>query len=93
MTKNYELMLVLSVKNGEEEAKALLEKFTALIEENGKLGEVDEWGKRKLAYLINYEADGYYAVIEYSADATFPVELERVLGITDGVLRFLNIAK
>lgn len=93
MTKNYELMLVFSVKNGEEEAKALLGKFTALIEENGKLGEVDEWGKRKLAYPIHYEAEGYYAVVEYSADASFPVELERVLGITDGVLRYLNIAK
>ena len=93
MTKNYELMLVLSVKEGEDASKALLKKFTDLIEKNGKIDNIDEWGKRKLAYLINDEADAYYTVVEYSADSQFPVELERILGITDGVLRFLNIAK
>ncbi|NLL63093.1 MAG: 30S ribosomal protein S6 [Ruminococcaceae bacterium] len=91
--KTYEAMLVFSVKNGEESAKELFEKFKALIEENGTIANVDEWGIRKLAYEIDYETDGYYYVIEYSAEPTFPTEFERVLGITDGVLRFLNTSK
>lgn len=93
MAKEYEIMLVFSVKDGEEAAKELLGKFTALIEKNGTLGEVDEWGKRKMAYAINDEPDGYYAVVTYTAEPDFPVELERRLTITEGVLRFLNVAK
>lgn len=90
---NYEAMLVFSVKNGEDAAKANFEKFKALIEKNGTIGNVDEWGTRKLAYDINYESEGYYYVVEYSAEPKFPAEFERVLGITDGVLRFLNTSK
>lgn len=91
--KNYEAMLVFSLKNGEEAANELVEKFKALIEKHGSISNVDIWGKRKLAYDINYETEGYYAVINYSADSEFPAEFERVLKITDGVLRFLNIAE
>lgn len=91
--KNYEAMLVFSVKNGEDAAKATFEKFKALIEKNGTIGNVDEWGIRKLAYDINYESEGYYYVVEYTAEPEFPAEFERVLGITDGVLRFLNVSK
>ena len=91
--KNYEAMLVFSLKNGEEAANELVEKFKALIEKHGSISNVDIWGKRKLAYDINYETEGYYAVINYSADPEFPAEFERVLKITDGVLRFLNIAE
>lgn len=91
--KNYEAMLVFSVKNGDEAAQELFGKFKALIEKNGTISNIDEWGKRKLAYDINYETEGYYVVVEYSAEPEFPAELERVLGITDGVLRFLNISK
>ena len=93
MAKEYEIMLVFSVKESEEAAQALLQKFKDLIEKHGTLGEVDEWGRRKLAYLINDEPEGYYAVVNYSAEPDFPAELERRLKITDGVLRFLNIAK
>ncbi len=93
MAKEYEIMLVFSVKDGEEAAKELLGKFTALIEKNGTLGEIDEWGARKLAYPIQDEPEGYYVVVNYSAEPDFPVEFERRLTITEGVLRFLNIAK
>lgn len=86
-------MIVFSVKNGDDSAAALVEKFKNMISENGTLNNVDDWGKRKLAYPINYEQDGYYVLYEYSAEPSFPAELERVLKITDGVLRFLNIAK
>lgn len=91
--KNYEAMLVFSVKNGDEAAQELFNKFKTLIEKNGTISNIDEWGKRKLAYDINYESEGYYVLVEYSAEPEFPAEFERVLGITEGVLRFLNTSK
>ena len=68
--KNYEAMLVFSVKNGDEAAQQLFEKFKALIEKHGTIENVDEWGKRKLAYDINYESEGYYYVVDYSESQT-----------------------
>ena len=90
---NYEAMLVFSVKESEDAAKALVEKFKALIEKNGTVESVEEWGKRKLAYAINYETEGYYALYNFSSEPEFPAELSRILNITDGVLRSLIIKK
>ncbi|MFR6065882.1 MAG: 30S ribosomal protein S6 [Eubacterium sp.] len=89
----YELVMVFSVAKGEEAVEALKTKFTDLIKANGTLGEVEEWGKRKLAYAINYETEGYYIVVQFESDENFPAELDRVINITDGVLRSLIIAK
>ena len=89
----YESVAVFSVKEGEEKAKALVEKFKALIEANGTMEAVDEWGLRKLAYPINYEPDGYYVLYTFEANVEFPAELERVYHITDGVLRSLIVAR
>lgn len=93
MTGNYEVMMVFSVKAGEEAAVALKDKFIAMIEANGTLDSVDEWGKRRLAYLINDEAEGYYVLANFSAPTEFPAELDRVFKITDGVLRTMIIKK
>ena len=90
---NYETIIVYSVKNGEEAAKELSEKFKAMMEKNGTVDSVDEWGKRRLAYLINDEEDGYYVLYNHSCEAGFPAELERVAGITEGVLRSMVIKK
>ena len=90
--ENYEAMIVYSVKESEDAAKALVEKFKALIEKHGTVESVDEWGKRKLAYAINYETEGYYALYTLAAEPEFPAELDRVLNITDGVLRSLIVA-
>lgn len=89
----YETVAVFSLKAGEEKAKELVEKFKALIEANGTMEAVDEWGQRNLAYPINYETDGYYVLYTYEAGVDFPAELERVLNITDGVLRHLIVAR
>lgn len=89
----YELVMVFSVAKGEEAVEALKAKFTDLIKANGTLGEVEEWGKRKLAYPINYETEGYYIVVQFESDENFPAELDRVINITDGVLRSLIVAK
>ncbi len=89
----YETVAVFSVKEGEEKAKELVEKFKALIEANGTMEAVDEWGSRKLAYPINYETDGYYVLYTYEAGVDFPAELDRIFNITDGVLRSLIVAR
>ena len=92
MTK-YEAAMIFSVANGDEATKALVEKFNALIAENGTIEDVADWGKRSLAYLINDEAEGYYVFTTFTAGPDFPAELERVAGITDGVLRAMVIKK
>ena len=89
----YESVALFSIKNGEEAAVALGEKFKALIEANGTLEAVDAWGKRTLAYPINYEPEGYYVLYTFDAGEDFPAELDRVYKITDGVLRWLTVAK
>ena len=91
--KDYEIVMVFSLSKVEEAVNALKTKFTDLISKNGTLGEVEDWGKKKLAYPINYEADGYYVLITFSSEESFPAELDRVINITDGVLRSLIVAK
>lgn len=93
VTAKYETVMVLSMKLGEEGIQSTIEKFKALIEKHATLQEVDEWGKRKLAYLINKESEGYYVLINFESTAEFPAELDRIYKITDGVLRSLIIKK
>lgn len=93
MTGKYEVMMVLSVKNGDEAVNALVEKFKTLIADNGTIENVDDWGKRRLAYLINDEAEGYYVVVDFESDAEFPAEFDRIAKITEGILRTMIIKK
>lgn len=93
MYNKYEAMLIYSVANGDEAVAALAEKFKALIVANGTLESVDEWGKRRLAYLINDEAEGHYVIYNFESAPEFPAELERVAKITEGVLRAMTIKK
>lgn len=90
---NYETVMVFSMKQGEDGIQALIEKFKALIEKHATLQSVDEWGKRKLAYLINKESEGYYVLMNFESEAEFPAELDRIYKITDGVIRSLIIRK
>ena len=88
-TEKYELMYIINPNLSEEETAAVVEKFKALVEQNGTLEEMEEMGKRKLAYEINYISEGYYVLMKFTSGAEFPAELDRVLGITDGILRSL----
>ncbi len=90
--QKYESMVVISTKQDEEAIKGLIAKFTDLISANGTLLSVDEWGKRKLAYLINKESEGYYVLFTFESEAAFPAELDRVFKITEGLLRTMIIA-
>ncbi len=87
--EKYEAVVVFSLKNGEEAVQALVAKFSDLVKQNAELVNVDEWGKRKLAYDINYETEGYYVVYSFDSKPDFPMEFERIINITDGVLRSL----
>ncbi len=91
--KKYETVMVFSTAITEEETQALVEKFKNLIAKNGTVESVDDWGKRRLAYPINDENDGYYVLVNFSCEPDFPAELDRVYKITDGVLRSLIVAK
>ena len=87
--EKYECMYILNPNLTEEETAAIVEKFKALVEANGTLDEMEEMGKRKLAYEINYLTEGYYVLVKFTSGPEFPAELDRVLGITDGVIRSL----
>ncbi len=93
VTAKYETVMIFSLKLGEEGIQNLIEKFKALIEKHATLLNVDEWGKRKLAYLINKESDGYYVLMDFESEAEFPAELDRIFKITDGVIRSMIIKK
>ena len=93
MTNKYEAGVIFSVAGGEEATNALKEKINELISKNGNIESVDEWGKRRLAYLINDEAEGYYVFYNFESEPEFPAELERIVKITDGVLRVMVIKK
>ena len=88
---NYEVVYIVDPALGEEAIAATVEKFKALVEQNGTLEEMEEVGKRKLAYEINYEGEGYYVLYNFESKPDFPMELERVINITDGVLRSIVV--
>lgn len=90
---NYETVFIIDPQLGEEKTAALVEKFKALLEANGTLNEVDEWGKRRLAYPINDLTEGYYVLMTFTSGPEFPAELDRVFKITEGIMRSLIICK
>ena len=87
----YEVVIVFSVQQGEEATAALVEKFKTMISEHATDVTVDEWGKRRLAYPINDKNDGYYVLVNFKSEGAFTLELERVFGITEGILRSIVI--
>ncbi len=88
---SYETIFVVDLQNGEEEVKSIVEKFTNLIANNGTIEETDEWGKRRLAYPINDLNEGYYVLVKFQAPAAFVSELERIFGITEGIMRSIVV--
>ncbi len=93
MVNKYETIFIINTEIGEENVKALVEKFKGLLETSAQLESIDEWGKRKLAYPINDLNEGYYVLANFSAESSFPHELERIYKITDGIIKYLVIRK
>ena len=92
ITGKYEVLYIIDPAQGEEGIAALVEKFKAMVEAEGTLSNVDEWGKRRLAYPINDLTEGYYVLMNIETKPEFPAEMERVTKITVGVLRCLTTA-
>ena len=93
LSEKYEAVIVFSMKSGEEAVKEMVERFSKLIEDNGTLEGIDEWGKRTLAYEIVDETEGYYVLYNFQSEPSFPVEFERRLKISDGILRSLIVTR
>lgn len=93
VSAKYETIFIADLSNGEEKVKELIEKIKTLIEKNATVTNVDEWGKRRLAYAINDMTEGYYTLIEFEGNPSFPAELDRVYKITEGVMRSIIVCK
>ena len=93
LTYSYETIFIVDSSLEEDAVKALVEKFTGLIAANGTVESVDEWGKRRFAYEINDKTEGYYVLVDFTADGEFPKELDRQYRITEGILRTIIIRK
>ena len=91
---SYELLYILNNELSDEAKGAVVEKLNAVVTDNGgTIDGIDKWGTRKLAYPIDYKTEGYYVFVNFTAPATLPDELERVMRITDAVIRFLIVKK
>ena len=91
---SYEMLYILDNDLSDEMKEKLINKFNDIIvNANGTIDTVDKWGTKKLAYDINYKSEGYYVLINFKAQSDLPNELERVLRITDGVVRFIVLKK
>lgn len=93
LTADYEIVLVYNGSLDEEGLAALQEKFKTLIAENGTVGEIEDWGKRRFSYEIDHMNDGYYQLIHFNSGPDFIKELDRVCNITDGIVRWLTTKK
>ena len=92
ITGKYEVLYIIDPTLTEEGTAALVEKFKAMVEAEGTLSGIDEWGKRRLAYPVNDLTEGYYVLMNMEVKPEFPAELERVMKITEGVMRCMTTA-
>jgi small subunit ribosomal protein S6 len=89
ISEKYEALYIINPQLTEEDTQALVEKFKAMVEAEGTLIAIDEWGKRRLAYPIEDLNEGYYVLMNFEAKPELPAELDRVMKITDGIMRCL----
>lgn len=87
----YEVVYIIKPDVTEEGIKALVEKFKAIVESNGEIENIDEWGKRRMAYAIDDIAEGYYVLMNFKAAHDIPKEMDRVFNISEDILRHMII--
>ena len=86
----YENLYVINAELSEEEIKSIVEKFAKVITDNGgEIEKIDEWGKRRLAYPINYQTEGYYVLVLFAAPGEVPAELQRNLKNDERIMRYV----
>ena len=88
---SYECLFIVDTANGDDVVKAKVEKFTGKIAANAEIVEVNEWGKRRLAYPINDKAEGYYVIVTFKSEPTFIAEIERRFNIDETIMRYLVV--
>ena len=93
VSANYEVVYIIDPAQGEEAIASTVAKFKALAEQNGTNVEVEEWGKRKLAYAIDYKTEGYYVLMSFTSAPDFPKELDRIFGISEDIMRSMIVLK
>ena len=91
VSAKYEVLYIINPNLAEDETAALVEKFKAMVEAEGTLTEVNEWGKRRLAYPIEDLNEGYYVLMTFESKTDFPAELTRIYNITDGIIRAIVV--
>ena len=89
----YESVIIINSNLEEAKIKALIEKFSNLVNEHGKVENVEEMGNKRLAYPVQKQTEGYYVVLNFEAEPSFIAELERVYRITDEVIKFIVVRK
>lgn len=90
----YELAVVVSAKIEDDERAQVVEKVKALVERfGGQISDVDEWGKRRLAYEIQKMKEGFYYIVQFDAPTTAPAEIESRIRIMDNVMRYLVVKR
>lgn len=86
----YECLYVIDAELSEEEIRASVEKFSGIVTDNGgEIEKIDEWGKRRLAYPINYKTEGYYVLMLFAAPAALPAELQRNMKNDERIMRYV----
>ena len=88
---NYEVVYIMDPALGEEAIAAMIEKFKALVEPQGTVAAIDDWGKRRLAYPIEDQTEGVYTLVRFESKPDFPAELDRIYKITDGIMRSIIV--
>ena len=88
---SYECLFIVDTANGDDVVKAKVEKFTGKIAANAEIVEVNEWGKRRLAYPINDKSEGYYVIVTFKSEPTFIAEIERRFNIDETIMRYLVV--
>ncbi len=91
LNNSYETLFVVNPQLSEEDTRKVIDKFVALIGEAGTVENVDEWGKRRLAYPINDINEGYYVLVNFTADPALPAELERRFRIDENIMRSIVV--
>ena len=91
--KNYEMVVVFKPNLEEDDRSKALERIYEAINSNGKVGQVDDWGQRKLAYEINYIKEGHYYIVNFEAEPAVVKEVERRSQIQDSIIRYMVISK